>query len=112
MRIRLLHSYSGALTNERRMAVGEHEVTEEFGVYLITNGHAVDITPVSDGRKHTEDIAIALTMGELDTEDAPVIVEPLPLAVDPDSDVDPLPEITEDVITQERTFTPKPKSKR
>jgi hypothetical protein len=103
MRIRLLHSYSGALTNERRMAQGEHEVTEDFGVYLITNGHAVDITPVSDGRKHTEDIAIALTMGELDTEDAPVIVE---------TAVDPLPEITEDPVTTERTFTPKPKSKR
>jgi hypothetical protein len=96
MKIRLLHSYSGALTNERRMAAGEHEVTEEFGVYLITNGHAVDMTPVSDGRKDTEDIAIALTLGELDTEDAPVIVEPIPLAVDPDSDVGPLLEIEDD----------------
>lgn len=86
MRIRLLHSYSGALTNERRMPAGEHEVTEVFGAYLITNGHAVDITPVSDGREDTEDIAITLTLGELDTEDAPVSVEPLPLAVDVDLD--------------------------
>ena len=86
MKIRLLHSYSGALTNERRMAEGEHEVTTELGNYLVDNGHAIVITPVTP--------------------------EPLPLAVDPDSDVDPLPEITEDVVTQERTFTPKPKGKR
>lgn len=43
MRIRLLHSYSGVLTNERRMAEGEHDVPVELGEYLIANGHAVAI---------------------------------------------------------------------
>ena len=80
------------------------------GKYLVETGHAIAIE--DDGRDDTVDIAIALTLGELDTEDEPVTPEPLPLAVADDSDVDPLPEITEDVVTQERTFTPKPKGKR
>lgn len=48
MRIRLLHSYSGALTNEKRMAEGEHDVTDTLGNYLVDNGHAVDITPTPE----------------------------------------------------------------
>jgi hypothetical protein len=75
------------------------------GKYLVETGHAIAIE--DDGHDDTEDIAIALTMGELDTEDAPVIVEPLPLAVDDEGEWK-----AEDVVTQERTFTPKPKSKR
>lgn len=73
MRIRLLHSYSGVLTNEVRMAEGEHEVTPELGNYLVDNGHAVyaeepqileatassdtwiDVTPVSEAEPVTED---------------------------------------------------------
>lgn len=47
MRIRLLHSYKGRLSDERRLAEGEHEVTKELGEYLIANGHAVKVASVT-----------------------------------------------------------------
>lgn len=40
MRIQILYGYRGERTQEQFMPPGEHEVSDDFGAYLIQNGHA------------------------------------------------------------------------
>jgi hypothetical protein len=64
MRIRLLHSYSGALTNERRMPEGEHEVTTELGNYLVDNGHALPVASEPAPLPQAVDVDLATLQAE------------------------------------------------
>lgn len=82
MRIKLTEHYQSMAL---QIAPGEYDINDPVlhgkGKYLVDTGHAVALG--SDGREHTEDIAIALTMDELDNEDEPVIVEREEPAVTP-----------------------------
>lgn len=82
MRIQLLHSYKGAPSDFIRLNAGEHDVAPSLAEYLVTNGHAIALSPT-------------------DNLETPAISEPL--AVDSTNEVESVADTEE---------TPAPKSKR
>jgi hypothetical protein len=113
MRIHLLHRYSGTLTNEKKMYPGEHDVTEDLANYLITNGHAVivDMPPTVNVSVYAYDES--QEHGVIRITDSGSSVSEIALATDETKgDFGPLPEITEDVVTTERTSEPKRNKRR
>lgn len=82
MRIDLPRDYCGRIINDKVLLKGVQDVEDSVGAYLVGKGYAVDLTP------------------------------DLPQAVDSEPVFEPLPEITEDVVTEERTSSPVSRNKK
>jgi hypothetical protein len=80
MKINLLRDYCGRIINDQTLLKGVQDVADSVGAYLVGKGYAVAIDS-----------------------------EPLPQAVEVDSDVAKLPEIDVAIVNEPRTFTPKRK---
>jgi hypothetical protein len=87
MKINLLRDYCGRIINDNVLLKGVQDVEDTVGAYLVGKGYAVTSEPLP--------LAVA-DEGEWKAEDD-----------EPHPDDIPLPEITEDVVTQERTVSSK-----
>jgi hypothetical protein len=119
MKINLLRDYCGRIISDRVLRKGIQDVDDSVGAYLVGKGYAVDVTPAIPQAVDI-DLDALQAQGEItathddgSTSTVSIVGEETETVAD--VEYEPLPEIDEATITEERIstpITPKPKGKR